>query len=100
MQTPTRRDVLRLTAAGAAAMTLPNLLIAADEPVKLHTLPALPYAFDALEPHIDAQTMEIHHDRHHQIAGKISRRRNDTSGNRIICSIQESKSKPCGIGII
>jgi Fe-Mn family superoxide dismutase len=29
------------------------------------TLPALPYANDALEPHIDAQTMEIHHDRHH-----------------------------------
>lgn len=27
--------------------------------------PPLPYAFDALEPHIDAQTMEIHHDRHH-----------------------------------
>jgi Fe-Mn family superoxide dismutase len=30
------------------------------------TLPALPYAFDALEPHIDATTMEIHHDKHHQ----------------------------------
>ncbi|ASV69537.1 superoxide dismutase [Cytobacillus sp. FSL W7-1323] len=30
-----------------------------------HELPALPYANDALEPHIDAQTMEIHHDRHH-----------------------------------
>ncbi len=28
-------------------------------------LPALPYANNALEPHIDAQTMEIHHDRHH-----------------------------------
>jgi len=28
-------------------------------------LPPLPYAFDALEPNIDAQTMEIHHDRHH-----------------------------------
>jgi Fe-Mn family superoxide dismutase len=28
-------------------------------------LPPLPYAFNALEPHIDAQTMEIHHDRHH-----------------------------------
>ncbi len=28
-------------------------------------LPDLPYAFDALEPHIDAQTMEIHHDKHH-----------------------------------
>ncbi|MEK6231007.1 MAG: superoxide dismutase [Luteolibacter sp.] len=31
-----------------------------------HTLPDLGYSFDALEPHIDALTMEIHHDRHHQ----------------------------------
>jgi Fe-Mn family superoxide dismutase len=31
-----------------------------------HLLPALHYAFDALEPHIDAQTMQIHHDKHHQ----------------------------------
>lgn len=31
-----------------------------------HSLPALAYAFDALEPHIDAQTMQIHHDKHHQ----------------------------------
>ena len=30
------------------------------------TLPALPYAFDALEPNIDARTMEIHHGKHHQ----------------------------------
>jgi superoxide dismutase, Fe-Mn family len=30
------------------------------------TLPQLPYAFDALEPYIDAQTMQIHHDKHHQ----------------------------------
>ncbi|MCY0887522.1 MAG: superoxide dismutase [Alicyclobacillaceae bacterium] len=30
-----------------------------------HQLPPLPYAFNALEPHIDAMTMEIHHDRHH-----------------------------------
>jgi Fe-Mn family superoxide dismutase len=30
------------------------------------TLPDLPYAYDALEPHIDAETMEIHHDRHHK----------------------------------
>jgi Fe-Mn family superoxide dismutase len=29
------------------------------------TVPPLPYAFDALEPHIDAKTMEIHHDKHH-----------------------------------
>ena len=31
-----------------------------------HTLPPLPYAHDALEPHIDAQTMQIHHGKHHQ----------------------------------
>ncbi len=32
----------------------------------MYTLPALPYAYDALEPHIDAKTMEIHHTKHHQ----------------------------------
>ena len=31
-----------------------------------HTLPPLPYDFAALEPHIDAQTMQIHHGKHHQ----------------------------------
>ena len=31
-----------------------------------YTLPEVPYAYDALEPHIDAQTMEIHHTKHHQ----------------------------------
>jgi Fe-Mn family superoxide dismutase len=34
-------------------------------PAPAFTLPALPYAFNALEPHIDAQTMQIHHDKHH-----------------------------------
>jgi Fe-Mn family superoxide dismutase len=37
----------------------------------MHQLPDLPYAFDALEPHIDARTMEIHHDKHH--AGYVSK---------------------------
>ena len=32
----------------------------------MHTLPKLSYAYDALEPHIDAKTMEIHHTKHHQ----------------------------------
>lgn len=32
----------------------------------VHTLPQLPYATNALEPHIDARTMEIHHGKHHQ----------------------------------
>src|ERR1043165_339245 len=31
-----------------------------------HELPKLPYGFDAVEPHIDAQTMQIHHGKHHQ----------------------------------
>src|ERR1700720_2252318 len=34
-------------------------------PQMTHTLPPLPYANDALEPYIDAKTMEIHHDKHH-----------------------------------
>jgi superoxide dismutase, Fe-Mn family len=33
--------------------------------VMAYTVPPLPYAFDALEPYIDARTMEIHHDKHH-----------------------------------
>ncbi len=36
-----------------------------------YTLPDLPFAFDALEPHIDADTMEIHHDKHH--AGYVAK---------------------------
>ena len=35
-------------------------------PIGGHTLPPLPYAYNALEPHIDEQTMRIHHDKHHQ----------------------------------
>ena len=31
-----------------------------------HTLPSLAYSVDALEPHVDARTMEIHHGKHHQ----------------------------------
>jgi Fe-Mn family superoxide dismutase len=60
----TRRDLLRSATAGAAAVAVPSFLRAQDP--KGFTLPKLPYAVDALEPHIDAKTMEIHHDRHHQ----------------------------------
>ncbi len=34
--------------------------------VKDLSFPSLPYAYDALEPHIDAMTMEIHHTKHHK----------------------------------
>jgi Fe-Mn family superoxide dismutase len=36
-----------------------------EEERTMHELPKLPYAYDALEPHIDARTMEIHHTKHH-----------------------------------
>ena len=54
----TRRSVLELAAFGAASAAA-----ATDPP---YSLPKLPYAFDALEPYIDAQTIQIHHDKHHQ----------------------------------
>ena len=60
-------------------------------------LPKLPYAYDALEPHIDARTMEIHHSKHHQayitnlnaaIAGT------DLEGKSIEQILQNCKDKP------
>ena len=67
MSNLSRRDLFRTAGAGAALLTLPAIALAADPPPKDggFSLPPLPYAFDALEPHIDAKTMEIHHDRHH-----------------------------------
>ena len=59
-----RRELLRSATAGAAALVLPSF-VRADGP-KGFELPKLPYAFDALEPAVDAKTMEIHHDKHHQ----------------------------------
>ena len=66
----TRRDALKTTAMAAAACAAANsvttvLSQTAAAPAGPFTLPALPYAADALEPHIDARTMEIHHDKHH-----------------------------------
>ena len=81
-----RRQVLRTLAVGAASIPLvqgrslaaltPALAPPADPvpaltpavaaaPTGPYTLPPLGYAFDALEPHFDAQTMQIHHDKHH-----------------------------------
>jgi Fe-Mn family superoxide dismutase len=66
----TRRQALKTTAlATAAVATVPGVIAQPTPAAALagpFTLPALPYAFDALEPHIDARTMEIHHDRHHK----------------------------------
>ena len=59
-----RREMLISTAGGALALSLARFSLA-GQPLDL-SLPALPYGYDALEPHIDAQTMEIHHGKHHQ----------------------------------
>ncbi len=70
-----RRDFLKTAglAVTAAALPLGATSIAFATPVQgegaktmAFELPKLPYPFDALEPHIDAKTMEIHHDKHHQ----------------------------------
>ncbi|MGA0845767.1 MAG: superoxide dismutase [Luteolibacter sp.] len=59
-----RRQFARLSSyAAVAGAVAPSLIKAA--PVTTQKLPALPYDFAALEPHIDARTMEIHHGKHH-----------------------------------
>ncbi len=67
----TRREAIKTTALiTTAAVVMPSALAqtntAAPAAAAPFTLPALPYAFDALEPRLDARTMEIHHDRHHK----------------------------------
>ncbi len=72
----TRRQALKTTVLASAACASAGLLPATTTPAAPapattaaptgpFTLPPLPYAFDALEPHIDALTMQIHHDKHH-----------------------------------
>jgi len=45
---------------------VPLLRSLAHRSAAIHTLPKLPYAYDALEPHISAEIMELHHTKHHQ----------------------------------
>jgi Fe-Mn family superoxide dismutase len=73
----TRRQALKtLTAAAIASTTLGRMRAFADAPATASTpatpsptgpfkLPPLPYPYDSLEPYIDAQTMHLHHDKHH-----------------------------------
>jgi Fe-Mn family superoxide dismutase len=70
----TRRQALKtLTAAAIGSTALGKLPTYAQAPAPSpaaptgpYTLPALPYGYDALEPSIDAETMHLHHDKHHK----------------------------------
>ncbi|EMD00663.1 hypothetical protein BAUCODRAFT_29009 [Baudoinia panamericana UAMH 10762] len=55
----------RLDSIQQAFLPTPNNT-ATTTAIMAYTLPKLPYSYDALEPHFDAETMEIHHSRHHQ----------------------------------
>jgi Fe-Mn family superoxide dismutase len=64
----TRRDAIRTVALTAGALTLAPSLLRGENEEKLtypYKLPDLGYSYDALEPHIDTLTMQIHHDKHH-----------------------------------
>jgi len=80
----TRREALKTTALAGAAVAYTTMATSANAQMQPtpsmtphsestapalvpgpFTLPPLPYAYDALEPHIDALTMQIHHDKHH-----------------------------------
>lgn len=68
-----RRDFLLTSAAASAGLMLSSLPGSGSAASRLgigspypYSLPPLPYAFDALAPHIDAETMRIHHSLHHQ----------------------------------
>jgi Fe-Mn family superoxide dismutase len=64
-----RREAIKAGIGVASLALADRLLVSAGRAAALeigYTLPKLPYAFGALEPHIDARTMEIHHDKHHQ----------------------------------
>jgi superoxide dismutase, Fe-Mn family len=93
----TRRQALKTTLLSSAACTImsANDLAraqpaqpSAPAPGGPFTLPPLPYSFDALEPHIDARTMEIHHDKHH--AAYV------TNLNKAIADFPELGKKPVG----
>lgn len=98
-----RRDFLKKSALLGLASIAGNLI--GEEKLKTlddlafinetsHTLPALPYAYDALEPFIDAQTMEIHHSKHHKAyVDKLNAALKDFKGDAALVSLFAQVSK-------
>jgi Fe-Mn family superoxide dismutase len=60
-----RRQFLYLWGGAIATWSLSSAVAHAQTPPEIFTLPPLPYAYDALEPYIDGETMRFHHDKHH-----------------------------------
>ena len=80
-----RRDVLKLAGSGVLGAAMSGISLSDDWKF---TLPPLPYAEDALEPHIDARTMGIHHGKHH--AGYTSKLNAAIEGTDLVgMSIEE-----------
>ncbi len=62
----TRRSAIAIGSAAASLAVIGKLNAQPASQNTLFTLPALPYSFSALQPYIDAKTMELHHGKHHQ----------------------------------
>ena len=63
---PSRREAIKTLVLSSGAIALSSTLSTAQQPVgEVHKLPPLGYDYDALEPFIDAETMKLHHDKHH-----------------------------------
>ena len=98
----TRREMLLTAGAGVATLSLASLSALGQEAApKLYTLPKLPYATDALEPSIDAKTMQIHHDKHHMayvdLANKALAKHPDLLAKPVEVLLADIKSVPEGI---
>lgn len=100
----TRRAALKTLGAGTMALGLGALTARAQAPAAApqpFTLPPLGYGYDALEPHFDARTMEIHHTKHHQAyvtaANKALESRPDLQALTAVELLRQLKDLPDGL---
>jgi Fe-Mn family superoxide dismutase len=98
----TRRGFLQTASAGAATLALSPLASAADDEKKPgFTLPPLPYAYEALEPTIDVETMKLHHDFHHKAyvdnLNKALAGQSELLNKPIVDLLRDAKNLPNGV---